>query len=356
MRRICVTIRSLGAGGAEKQSVLLARALAERHRVHLVAVSQRPCLARHQEALAGAGVRVHFLRGSPVGKLRQLTRLLASEQIEISFSHLPGDTLFAALAAARSGVPVRCGGIRNSHLVGRKWRVLRFLHNRLLTCTIANCAAGRDVFVARGFQPDKLLVIPNGIEIGSSPAPRRHRPPELRILSVGRLVAQKDYRTALQAVATVRGRLGPGAPISYTIVGHGPLERRIRSWARDLGLADRVRIHVNGGGPESFYEQADLYLCSSRFEGLSNALLEAMNHALPLVVTDAGDNRLLVEDGINGRLAKIGDHQALAEGLEDLLRDDSKRDRFGRESFERVRSYSFEAFQKRYLELVETFP
>ncbi len=353
MRRICVLIGSLGVGGAEKQSALLAKALADSHETHYVAMRDRPCHQRHRNTLAQAKIDPIFLRGSPGQKLRWFASFLKSKRIELLFAHLPGDILMAAAAGTLGGVPVICGGIRNARIAVHKRAVLRVLHNRVLRCSISNSHAGRAALVARGFAPQKLVVIPNGIEI-CKPGGRSAPGQEVRVASVGRLVKQKDYRTALKSIARVKRRLGPRRRIRYVIAGLGPLEQRCRAWIRDLALEEDVELRVDPREVESIYRDADVYLCTSLFEGLSNTLLEAMASGLPVVATDAGDNRLLVQEGVNGHLVPVGDDEAIAERLLGLIEDGERRAACGQRSLELVSGYSFDRFQSRYLELVES--
>lgn len=354
MRRIAVVIRSLAAGGAEKQAVLLARALAARHDVRLVATRATPCERRHLEALRVAGIPVHFLAGNPASKLARFAAQLARERVEIVLAHLPGDTLLAALAGLRARVPLRFGGLRNSQMPARKWRTLRWLHAHALTGTISNSYAARDAFAARGFEPARLHVIPNGIELPASPPPPRGANGMVEIVSVARLVPQKDLLTALAAMERLRAMGGPR--FRFTIVGRGPEERRVLDATRDRGLAGCVRLLTDPDAAPAACATADIHLSTSRFEGLSNAVMEAMALALPVVATDVGDNARLVREGASGHLVAPGDARALAERLAPLVASAALRRRQGEAGFEQIRSYGFERFRERCLDFVAGLP
>lgn len=346
--RVCITIRSLTDGGAEKQSILLARALRGEHDVCFVATSPTPCRDKHLRALAELGIEPHFLSGR-LGSLGELTRLLRQERVELVLSHLPGDTVLAALAGRRAGVPRIYGGLRNAALAGWKWPVLRWIERHCLTGVVANSQAARREAIARGFDPERLVVVPNGIDV-TAPARTREPGEAVRIVGVGRYVEQKDFDTTLRAF----GRLQERSPVrcELDLVGRGPLAPVLEARIAELGLADRARLVVDPADMEAVYRRADVYVSTSRFEGLSNAALEAMVASLPLVLTDVGDQALLVEEGINGFVTAPGDAEATAGALERLL-DPQRRVAFGLASHRRVvAEYGFERFRERALALV----
>ena len=354
MRRIAVVIRSLAVGGAEKQAVLIARALAARHDVRVVVTRAAPCAHAHLDALSEAEIPVHFLRGTPLSKLSRVAAQLGNDRVELVLSHLPGDTVLAALAAVRADVPLRFGGIRNTQMPARKWRTLRWLHAHVLTGSISNSYAARDFFAARGFDAARLHVLPNGIELPARPPSRRSGGGLVEIVSVGRLVPQKDHPTALAALARLRAQVGDRFRV--TIVGFGPEERRVRAAIRNGGLAACAELVTDPSQAASAHARADIHLSASRFEGLSNTVMEAMAHALPIVATDVGDNARLVHEGVNGHLVAPGDSHGLAERLAPLVCSAQLREQQGARSFERIRGYGFDSFAKRCLEFVELLP
>ena len=171
---------------------------------------------------------------------------------------------------------------------------------------------------------------------------------------MGRLVAQKDHPTALAAIARLRAHVGDR--FRFTIVGFGPEERRVRAAIRDGGLAGCAELVTDPSQAADAHARADIHLSASRFEGLSNTVMEAMAHALPIVATDVGDNARLVREGENGHLVAPGDAHALAERLAPLICSAELREQQGARSFERIRGYDFDSFAKRCLEFVEPLP
>ena len=110
---------------------------------------------------------------------------------------------------------------------------------------------------------------------------------------------------------------------------------------------------INPDNIPELLEGADVYLCTSLYEGTSNAILEAMNANLPIVATDVGDNYLLVEKGKNGYLTQTGDYQGLGDSLM-RLNEDRMRVDMGRESKRILTDNdSMESFKSNYMNLLE---
>lgn len=133
------------------------------------------------------------------------------------------------------------------------------------------------------------------------------------VVTVSRLHPQKDLPTALRALGRLR------APAHLAIVGTGPDEAVLRTLAVRLGVADRVHFVGQRPNPADEIAAADVVLVSSLWESGPLALLEAMQLGRPVVTTPVGLATTLVEDGITGRVVGVGDDEAMADALDDLL-------------------------------------
>ncbi len=206
----------------------------------------------------------------------------------------------------------------------------------------------RDEAVALGCPPEKIVVHP--VEIDTTfYMPRETPKPEtdkLRILSVGRLVWEKDYDTALKTIARVR-KLLPDLPFEYGIVGCGPLRESLEDLAVRLQLDDIVVFH-GSQPPEAVREklwQSDVFLQTSASEGLGAAVLEAASCGLPVVCTDAGGLPMTVQHERSGYSLPVGDHDALGHALAEILQNADLRQQMG----DTGRQYVTENFDTRLL-------
>ncbi len=352
-KNVCITINSLVDGGAEKQSILLAKALQPYHKTTLVILNPEPIYAPRLSVIEEDKINHIFLSKNPIKKYFQLTGFLKKNKIDVIFSFLPADTLWAAICGKITGVPYIFGGIRNSQMSRTKFMALRFANNNLLNYTIANNFAALTSAIDFGFKK-KVFVIANGIQIRPGLQKQKTETTVITIISVGRLVKQKRYDTALETIAKLKNSLDENYRLHYRIVGSGPEEEFIKAYIEKQGLQEEVQLIQNTQDVYALLETSDIYLCTSSFEGISNSIMEAMNCALPVVATDAGDNTRLVINKKNGFIAAIEDTEALAKHLHHLIVSASTRAEMGMKSYKHlVENFGYEAFQNKYLRLLE---
>ncbi|MOA12786.1 4-alpha-N-acetylgalactosaminyltransferase [compost metagenome] len=147
-----------------------------------------------------------------------------------------------------------------------------------------------------------------------------------RLLAVGRLHADKGFDLLIQAFAA----LAPSHPDwDLVILGEGHERGALQAQVDQAGLASRILMPGRAGNVGDWYDSADLYVLTSRFEGLSNTLLESMASGLAAVSFDCDTGpREIVRDGIDGVLVRPnGDVPALCKALSDVMENDARRQR-----------------------------
>lgn len=360
IKRVIVFTNTLKNGGAEKQSILLAKSLADEFETFLIVYYGNQYDIRLKEMATNAGINTFWLKGSHAQKFFWLYKYFKKEKNTFIFSYLATTNFINGFVGRVSKVKYKIGGIRSSRLSPAKLLVQRFIHNYLLNKTICNNLDGFNYLSSRGFAPDKFKVLHNGIEI--SPFEKRITPQKdsVTILSVGRFVAQKDYPTALLAVYELIKKLLVSASslkIKYVIVGYGELEQEVRDLVRQYNMEEVVEIVINPPSVRYYFESADIYLSTSLFEGLSNSIMEALEFYLPVVATDVGDNNQLVQGGLNGFLVQVKDIQGLANALEKVVKDVDLRIEMGKASRKHLEDkFSLDAFKEKYMQFICNLP
>lgn len=158
------------------------------------------------------------------------------------------------------------------------------------------------------------------------------RPDEIAVFTVANLRTQKAYDVLLHAAVTATAA---DPRLRFFSIGQGQLEAELHGLHADLGLGTRFTFLGFRDDATRVLAAADLYVCASRFEGLPLAVMEALAMGLPIVTTDVGGMRMIVEDGVNGDLVAPDDATALADAVIMLARDSDRRARYGAASAKR---------------------
>jgi len=167
------------------------------------------------------------------------------------------------------------------------------------------------------------------------------------ILSVGRLVPQKDFMTLIRAFAVLEGK----NDARLIILGEGDERSRLERLVAELGLQERVSLPGFMKNPYAEMASADVFVLSSRWEGFGNVLVEAMACGTPVVSTSClGGPAEIMEGGVYGKLVAPGDVVALAAAIEETLANpiDSETLRT------RANVFSIESASAKYLEVIES--
>lgn len=142
--------------------------------------------------------------------------------------------------------------------------------------------------------------------------------------NVAALADHKDHSTFLHAAKDLLERKGEGR---FVIIGEGPERASVEEGIEDLGLEGKVFLLGYRQDVPELLSDFDIFLMSSKTEGLGTSLLDAMAASVPVLSTNAGGIPEIVEDGVNGVLRDVGDHRGLAQSLMKLLGDEELRGR-----------------------------
>ncbi len=160
-------------------------------------------------------------------------------------------------------------------------------------------------------------VIPNSINPAFIRSPYDGKR-EKTIVGAGRLTEQKNFSLLIDAFASVANQYPEYRLVIY---GKGPQEQLLKAKALELGLDNRIEFAGYVENMPEQLEKAGIFVLSSDYEGMPNALMEAMALGLPCISTDCpcGGPKFLIEHGKNGLLVPVGDMDRLKQALEELL-------------------------------------
>jgi len=189
---------------------------------------------------------------------------------------------------------------------------------------------------------DRIVAIPIGVQVPARRPPRPPRSGPLRLVYHG--ILKQHQKRVLDFPAIVEAALLAGVPVEMSIVGAGPDEDALRAACQSL--VDRGVIHflgvVSPDDTAAILEEHDVYLLTSEFEGMPNALIEAMGRGcVPVVTRMTSGIPELIRDGENGFMVPIGDAAAFAERLGVLGSDPARRERMSAAAFQTVHAGRF---------------
>ena len=336
-RSILLVIHSLHGGGAERVAVDLSAEWARAGAavtVVTLAGEQGDAYALHpgvrRVALDMAGESGGGLRGllANLRRVRALRAEILAHRAEVVLGMMTTASVLAVLAAR--GLPVRVIASEHTHppsqsLSGLWLRLRRFAYPRAHRVVALTRDTAR--WIETHVPGSRLAVIPNPVHW---PLPHQEPvvpPPQTQdriLLAVGRLHTDKGFDLLVEAFGEIAAQLPQW---QLVILGEGTQRAALTAQIARLGLQDRVSLPGRVGNVDDWYAAADLYVLSSRVEGLSNTLLEAMASGLAAVAFDCETGpREIVRDGVDGVLVRpVEAPQALARALASVMSDDARR-------------------------------
>lgn len=302
--------------GGQNQVVLLARALASRSDVSQIVVTGRA--TRLAGRLAAAGVAVHEVGWraglSPAALLGAVRE--ARRGPSLLHAHDAHALTIAGVAASLTRAPFVVTRRVDFHLrrPGYWIRAAR---------VIAISDAVRDVLISDRIPPERVVRVHSGIDLEEV---RRTRPEGIRrelhlpenaplAVAIGALVGHKDHATLLEAAAALR-EVRPD--VHWVIAGEGPLRGALEHQIRRLELGGRVTLAGHIAEPLRLIAAADVFVMSSREEGLGTSVLDAMALDVPIVATRAGGIPEMLHGGA-GLMTAPGDGAAIAAAVATVL-------------------------------------
>jgi glycosyltransferase involved in cell wall biosynthesis len=366
---------SLSVGGMEKQALLLAHELLEQG-VGIAFLSKKQPAKwgeGHENGEAQQYIGKIKVTQLPILALQPGWSFLCSFMIwavihrksfNIIHAHNPALGVIACLIAwiLRKKVVVKVPSQKNvSYLNGsslpRKLR--RWVLMQKASRFVAVSKEIAQSLKAVGIQHERISLIPNGIKLeprGDNNNGYDHHSLKMELLGnaeiqvvlfIGRLVEEKGLDRLLRVWSLMPCYEGK----MLCIVGDGPLRKDLEDMAGKLGILPSVRFFGHQPNVTKFYAIADLFVLSSKTEGMSNALLEAMAAGIPPLVSNVGGNRDVIMDKNNGFLLDWQDTAGCVKALMTFLTDPLLRQHIGIAARDRASCFALELIAERYQQL-----
>jgi glycosyltransferase involved in cell wall biosynthesis len=225
----------------------------------------------------------------------------------------------------------------DSFLESVTWRYMHWFYGQLDTVFV-NSEEYRESWIKRGFEPDKLKIFPRGLDTELFHPMRRNpaffekfgaKNGQVRLLYVGRVSREKDLDLLAEAYRRLRDE---GMSIQLCVVGHGPYSKEFSESLPDALFTG----YLTGKELATAYASTDIFVFPSTTDTFGNVIIEAQASGVPVIVSDSGGPKELVENNRNGLITKSHDVEDLTRAIRDLVRDSGRRKQMGNYARESV--------------------
>ena len=218
----------------------------------------------------------------------------------------------------------------DSFLESVTWRYMHWFYGQLDTVFV-NSEEYRQNWIKRGFDPAKLTIFPRGLDTQLFTPTRRNpaffekfglKNGQVRLLYVGRVSREKDLDLLAEAYRRLRDE---GLSIQLCVVGHGPYSKEFSEALPEALFTGYLKGEELAGA----YASADIFVFPSTTDTFGNVIIEAQASGVPVIVSDSGGPKELVENERNGLITKSRDVEDLARAIRELVADPERRKRMG---------------------------
>lgn len=328
--KICFFIPSLNAGGAEKMLIKLANHFAKKNDFYIFFIVLRGGLLTKDLDLENIKL-INLQKKRALYSIFSLARMLKDIQPDVTFSALGHANVTAVISRIVSRTKTRViiserSTISNAPLFTSKIKskinkyVYRFFYLKSDGIIAISNGVREDLVKTLSIPESKISVIynpayPENIEkvIPIERSELLNDDTTKFIITVGRLEKAKDFLTLLRSINLIKDN-----NLHLFILGEGSQRPLLERYITEHNLSDIVTLQGFVEEPYRWLKSADLYVCSSAWEGFGNSLVEAMACGLPVVSTDcAGPKEIL---GDLGKLVPVGDEVLMADAILNALK------------------------------------
>ncbi len=348
-----IVIHSLGGGGAERVTADLSAYWSDRG-VKVTVVTQAdaqsdayplaPKVARLVLGTEGASSSGLSGLAANVKRIWKLRRIIRREKPDLVLGMMTTASILSVIAARGLGCSVM--GTEHTHPPSQSlspaWLRMRGWAYPRADCVVA-LTSGTAAWLEQNIPGTRVQIIPNAVQWPLRDDEPLVAPPEragrFRLLAAGRLHEHKGFDLLIRAFQSIADYFPDW---DLVILGEGAERDNLQAQIDAAGLSNRILMPGRVGNIGDWYAQSDLYVLSSRVEGLSNTLLESMASGLAPVAFDCETGpREIIRDGIDGVLVTpVEDADALAAHLSDLMAHPEKRGAYAKRAVDVLDRFS----------------
>ena len=351
MKKTVFFVSSLGDGGAQRVISILSEKMAMRDMdVEIVTYYDIPMVYEICSKVKVTCVETCTGTKNMVKNLLWLRRYF-KENAKIVLSFLAPFNMIALVAVMGTKVPIVVADrndpakVPGNFVVRTARDVLYGFADQVVVQTEANKAYFKRL-------QKKTKVIYNPVDLKEYTGAALKTSKEKMIVSAGRLLPQKNQKMLLNAFAKISAKFPEYRMVIY---GEGSFRGDLENYVLEKGLKGKVYMP---GSVKDLYDRikpAEIFVLSSDYEGMPNALIEAMCLGLPCVSTKVSGATDLIVDHVNGLLVGVGSEEELTNAMEKLLSDESTRNEMAREAVKLAEKLLPDEILEQWLDIVRRY-
>ncbi len=335
--KVLYLINHAGKAGTEKYVYNLAKTFNGEDTKCYFAFSEAGLLSEQMKELGIESFQFEMRHPFDLRAAKKLASICRENNIDVIHTQYPRENYIALLSKRYySGVKV----VYTCHLTLKTsflWKITNKLMTKNNHKIISVCNKGKELLIGNGVNGDKITVIFNGIVPIENPTKNTEKRKELGIdedtfviTTLARYHIAKGLEYFTDSIYELKKLTDKKFVVLY--VGDGELFDKVKDKIKKLGLENEIKQLGFRKDSQEILAMSDLYVNSAKcFEALSFAIIEALNHSLPVVATDVGGNSDIVNDETNcGILVDYGDKIGMANAINTMLTDKQKYDEFAK--------------------------
>ena len=336
MIRICFIITTLGRGGAERQLFELVKGINRKNiKPTVISLSKGGYWKKQIELLNIKTFELENKKNIEFARFFNLLKLLKIIKPNIVHTYMFSANTYGRIAAIILKVPIIISSERNISEKGKDKKGYEIIIDRFLAffthqiiCNSFSCSSS--LIKKYSIKKEKVITIQNGIDISNySLNSYDSQNSSIKIIgTVGRLEYQKNQKCFL-AMAKIVLETSKNMNLKFLIAGKGQLLSRLKVYAKELEIEKNVNFLGEVSQVNELYENLDIFVLTSHFEGLPNVVMEAMASSLPVVAVNVGGTQELIKESITGFLCSPDNAKELANKVNYLITNNKEAKKMG---------------------------
>lgn len=313
-----ITSRSDIGGGPEHLYQLIQN-LPKTVESYIACPNDEPYHQKYSEATGSDHIFDIPHRSFKLSSLLRLRKTALRHKIDLIHSHGKGAGTYSRLLALTTKVPCvhTFHGLHTGEYSNLQ-KSFYLLYERAMSFktnkAICVSSGERDqILKSKIFTKRKLQVIDNGVSVPPYPKESLHNS-LLKIIAVSRYDEQKNPELLVEIASLLKGKI----PFQLTVIGQGERMQQTKAKIEQRGLQDIVKIAGSTNDPRGYYRESDVFLSTSRWEGMPLAVLEAMSEGLPVVASNVVGNNDIIDNSTNGLLYDINKPEEAVDAISRL--------------------------------------